>query len=297
MATTYKIGEAAALLNLKTYVLRFWETEFPEIVPLRTGKGQRLYTEEHLALLERIRYLLHERGLTIGGARRALAEEKAHGAVYVFGASSAVARKNKQDDLALDPVDEIEDAADAVAEQDEDAADMDEDAPLSSLHQTGRRKRPQYNLPGLEQLIALSKSITAAAATPETASDNEFDDWLDDGADQQLTSPEAGPPTQSILPLFAMGRNAFLAPDKEHGAPNSGRGGDNFIQAGVDSALPAAPNAGGEACVPGTEVAARAHVETLRLIIEEMEAVARILRPDKPADSGAGKRGLRIALR
>jgi len=71
---TYRIGEAASLLNLKTYVLRFWETEFPQLVPLRTEKGQRLYTEADLALLRRIRFLLHERGLTIEGARRMLAE-------------------------------------------------------------------------------------------------------------------------------------------------------------------------------------------------------------------------------
>ena len=67
---TYRIGEAASLLNLKTYVLRFWETEIPQLVPLRTEKGQRLYTEADLALLRRIRFLLHERGLTIEGARR-----------------------------------------------------------------------------------------------------------------------------------------------------------------------------------------------------------------------------------
>lgn len=71
---TYRIGEAAELLNLKTYVLRFWETEFPQLAPLRTGKGQRLYTSAHLALLRRIQYLLHEQGMTIEGARRALAE-------------------------------------------------------------------------------------------------------------------------------------------------------------------------------------------------------------------------------
>ena len=35
----YRIGEAAALLELKDYVLRFWETEFPQLVPVRTGKG------------------------------------------------------------------------------------------------------------------------------------------------------------------------------------------------------------------------------------------------------------------
>jgi DNA-binding transcriptional MerR regulator len=76
---TYRIGEAAALLNLKTYVLRFWEVEFPQIAPLRTEKGQRLYREEDVAMLRRIRFLLHERGLTIEGARRVLAEEKAGG--------------------------------------------------------------------------------------------------------------------------------------------------------------------------------------------------------------------------
>ncbi len=73
----YRIGEAAALLHLKTYVLRFWEMEFPQITPLRTEKGQRLYTEKNLAMLRRIRYLLHERCLTIEGARRILAEEAA----------------------------------------------------------------------------------------------------------------------------------------------------------------------------------------------------------------------------
>ena len=67
---TYRIGEAAELLNLKTHVLRFWETEFPQIAPLRTEKGQRLYTETHLSLLRRIQQLLHEQGMTIEGARR-----------------------------------------------------------------------------------------------------------------------------------------------------------------------------------------------------------------------------------
>jgi DNA-binding transcriptional MerR regulator len=71
---TYRIGEAALMLNLKTYVLRFWETEFPELRPLRTEKGQRLYTEQHVELLKRIRHLLHERGMTIEGAKRRLAE-------------------------------------------------------------------------------------------------------------------------------------------------------------------------------------------------------------------------------
>jgi DNA-binding transcriptional MerR regulator len=70
----YKIGEAAQLLGLKSYVLRFWESEFPQLNPTRTESGQRLYSEQDLDLLRRIRNLLHERGLTIEGAKKVLSE-------------------------------------------------------------------------------------------------------------------------------------------------------------------------------------------------------------------------------
>ncbi len=84
----YRIGEAAALLDLKAYVLRFWETEFPQLVPVRTDKGQRLYSEGNIALLRRIKYLLHEQGLTIEGARRLLASAtKDNGQIQAQGAA------------------------------------------------------------------------------------------------------------------------------------------------------------------------------------------------------------------
>lgn len=73
---TYKIGQIAALLDLKPFVLRFWETEFPELKPLRTPKGQRVYTAEHLRLLKSIQRLMHEEGMTLEGARRKLAESR-----------------------------------------------------------------------------------------------------------------------------------------------------------------------------------------------------------------------------
>ena len=76
MEKTYRIGEAADMLQLKSYVLRFWESEFPQLVPLRTEKGQRLYTEEHVSLLRRIQTLLHSKGMTIEGARRILEHEE-----------------------------------------------------------------------------------------------------------------------------------------------------------------------------------------------------------------------------
>ena len=71
---TYKIGEVASLTGLKPFVLRFWETEFPQLAPVRTKKGQRLYTDEHLDLIARIKTLLYEEKLTIDGARRRLAD-------------------------------------------------------------------------------------------------------------------------------------------------------------------------------------------------------------------------------
>ncbi|MGE4553967.1 MAG: MerR family transcriptional regulator [Desulfovibrionaceae bacterium] len=72
---TYKIGEAARHLDIKPYVLRYWETEFPQIAPLRSVSGQRLYTEEQMVLVRRIKALLYDEGLTIEGARRRLHED------------------------------------------------------------------------------------------------------------------------------------------------------------------------------------------------------------------------------
>ncbi|MFP4167755.1 MAG: MerR family transcriptional regulator [Desulfonatronovibrionaceae bacterium] len=71
----YRIGDAARIVGVEPYVLRFWETEFPELVPERTAKGQRLYAEWHLELLKRIKRLLHEERVTIEGARIRLSEE------------------------------------------------------------------------------------------------------------------------------------------------------------------------------------------------------------------------------
>lgn len=71
---TYKIGEVANLTGLKPFVLRYWETEFPQLAPIRTQKGQRLYNDTHLDLIARIKSLLYEEKLTIDGARRRLDE-------------------------------------------------------------------------------------------------------------------------------------------------------------------------------------------------------------------------------
>lgn len=158
MATTYKIGEAAALLNLKTYVLRFWETEFPDIVPLRTDKGQRLYTEENLALLERIRFLLHERGLTIEGARKALLEDKEKGLVYTF-TSGMDARPPASEEESAEIEAEAEDGEEPDGEEAVEVTDGvgSDEPPDEETRPTGddgmavRKFLSQYNLPGISK--------------------------------------------------------------------------------------------------------------------------------------------------
>jgi len=72
------IGEVAKELNLieletgkaKTYVLRFWEKEFPQLRPKLRAKGRRYYTQENIKLLKKIHYLLKDKGLTIKGAKK-----------------------------------------------------------------------------------------------------------------------------------------------------------------------------------------------------------------------------------
>ncbi|GAC1658650.1 MAG: MerR family transcriptional regulator [Acidobacteriaceae bacterium] len=71
----FRIGEAAEALKVETYVLRFWETEFPQLKPTKSNTGQRLYRKRDLELLVRIRQLLYRDGFTIPGARQALKEE------------------------------------------------------------------------------------------------------------------------------------------------------------------------------------------------------------------------------
>ncbi len=69
------ISEAAEIIGVPQHVLRFWETRFPQLQPLKRGGNRRYYRPSDMALLETIRAMLHDRGLTIRGARLELAGE------------------------------------------------------------------------------------------------------------------------------------------------------------------------------------------------------------------------------
>ncbi len=65
----YSIGEVATMLGVNTSVLRFWETEFDCIKPVKNKRGSRSYTQHDIELLQRIHYLTRECGYTLEGAR------------------------------------------------------------------------------------------------------------------------------------------------------------------------------------------------------------------------------------
>jgi DNA-binding transcriptional MerR regulator len=71
----FRIGEIAELCRLPAYVLRFWETEFPQLKPVKSSTGQRMYRHKDVENVLRIKKLLYEQGFTIAGARQQLRTE------------------------------------------------------------------------------------------------------------------------------------------------------------------------------------------------------------------------------
>jgi DNA-binding transcriptional MerR regulator len=71
----YSIGEVSRLTALKPFVLRYWETEFPTLQPQKSSGGRRLYCQEDVDMILRIKRLLYDEGFTIAGARRHLREQ------------------------------------------------------------------------------------------------------------------------------------------------------------------------------------------------------------------------------
>ena len=68
----FRIGEVSRLAGVKPYVLRYWETEFSNIAPRKSGTGHRLYRRKDVEIVLEIKRLLYEKRFTIEGARKAL---------------------------------------------------------------------------------------------------------------------------------------------------------------------------------------------------------------------------------
>lgn len=96
------ISEAATELDLPQHVLRFWETRFAQVRPMKRGGGRRYYRREDIDLLAGIRELLYERGYTIKGVQRVLKER---GVKHV----GAIGRGEATDGPSVETPPEVED--------------------------------------------------------------------------------------------------------------------------------------------------------------------------------------------
>ena len=90
----YRIGEVSRLTSLKPFVLRYWETEFPMLEPVKGPSGHRLYRQEDVELVLRIKRLLYDEGFTIAGARRHLREQNGAGESDAATSRSAVSESS-----------------------------------------------------------------------------------------------------------------------------------------------------------------------------------------------------------
>ena len=88
----YSIGEVCKLTGLEDHVLRYWETQFPSLRPIRNRAGNRVYRPKDLEHVRQLRYLLHERQYTIAGAKRRIEESRKAG-VSLRGEEEAEAAK------------------------------------------------------------------------------------------------------------------------------------------------------------------------------------------------------------
>ncbi len=71
----FRIGEVSDIVGVKPYVLRYWETEFPDIRPSKSKSGQRLYKRRDVEMLLMVKELLYDKRFTIDGAKQRLREQ------------------------------------------------------------------------------------------------------------------------------------------------------------------------------------------------------------------------------
>lgn len=133
------ISEAAEELDLPQHVLRFWETRFSTIKPLKRGGGRRYYRPEDVLLLKGIRHLLYDQGFTIKGVQRILKDQ---GVRYVIaigegGSLEHIAPYNPDEPLA-----DLDDA-------DLPEIDGEIDDELPRLESPGQSHRAEPHLPDL----------------------------------------------------------------------------------------------------------------------------------------------------
>ncbi|MDT8855830.1 MerR family transcriptional regulator [Paracoccaceae bacterium Fryx2] len=187
------ISEVAEFLETPAHVLRFWESRFPQIRPVKRAGGRRYYRPADVALLAGIRRLLHDEGMTIRGVQKVLREQ---GVRHVAGLSEAEA-------LAAEALD---------GEFTDLAPEDDSDAPAAADNVV-RLPMAEPDRPAQGSPAAGPAPEVAASAKPPAALSPE-------AAPTAIAVPEAAPP-----PLPAPPRDAPPAPQAAETGLQSGTAG------------------------------------------------------------------------
>lgn len=119
----FKIGDVARICGLETYVLRFWESQFPQLKPNKSGTGQRLYRRREVELVLEIKRLVHAEGYTLSGARQALDQlHRRSGTQEAKGLQEAPGPQDSKQDSRLNPPSRLSKRADSGRRSDAVAA-------------------------------------------------------------------------------------------------------------------------------------------------------------------------------
>ncbi|MGN6573651.1 MAG: MerR family transcriptional regulator [Pseudolabrys sp.] len=190
------ISEAAEELDLPQHVLRFWESRFREIKPMKRGGGRRFYRPDDLDLLRGIRHLLYGEGYTIRGVQRILRE---HGIKFVQVVWQEGAAQPPH--VAADEDDIAEEAAEtAYEEADEDARGIGSrigaliGRDLGERAAGEQRREPPMTAAPMPRLSDADRAVHAAV---EADPQDEDEETIPVGAPQVVAAP-AGPAARGM---------------------------------------------------------------------------------------------------
>ena len=191
------ISEVAEWLDTQAHVLRFWESKFTQVKPVKRAGGRRYYRPSDMMLLGGIKKLLHDDGMTIKGAQKLLREK---GVKYVSGLSQPV------DGEELEPVEEI--IADIVHVE---ASAEPETAQVLAFQRTEETEAPVADAPEPSpeddpqpELTLEAEPEEAPAPVEDTVADDQAEETETEATDQPADSePEIDSPSEPAETVVA----------------------------------------------------------------------------------------------
>ena len=152
------ISEVADDLDIPQHVLRFWETRFSQIKPMKRSGGRRYYRPDDVDLLRGIRRLLYGEGYTIRGVQRIL-KEYGIGSVQRLADANAIASFGAIEEVVGQSIREHDDDVISPIDLDDDDYDSAEESGIPRLAERGRRHDPESfdeeAIPGVADLVPM----------------------------------------------------------------------------------------------------------------------------------------------